>query len=112
MAKLSRREFLRMAAAGLGAMAVQQLAIGCQRLSTPPPSPGQPGETPQAPSARTEAPQPAPPTMSEASQESPVASAAAGYPDLVVARRGEPEEMVRRALAALGGMERFVPQEI
>lgn len=103
MAKLSRREFLRMAAAGLGAVAVQQLAIGCQRLSTPPPTPGQPGETPQAT-------QPAPPTMSEAPQESPAASAAAGYPDLVVARRGEPEEMVRRALAALGGMERFVPQ--
>jgi uncharacterized protein (DUF362 family) len=29
-------------------------------------------------------------------------------PDLVVARNGEPEEMVRRALAALGGMEQFV----
>jgi uncharacterized protein (DUF362 family) len=30
-------------------------------------------------------------------------------PDLVVARSGEPEAMVRRAIAALGGMERFVP---
>jgi uncharacterized protein (DUF362 family) len=30
------------------------------------------------------------------------------YPDLVVARGGKPEEMVRRALAALGGMEQFV----
>ncbi len=29
-------------------------------------------------------------------------------PDLVVARGGEPEAMVRRALAALGGMEQFV----
>jgi uncharacterized protein (DUF362 family) len=29
----------------------------------------------------------------------------------VVARNGEPEEMVRRALAALGGMERFVPKD-
>jgi uncharacterized protein (DUF362 family) len=30
------------------------------------------------------------------------------YPDLVVARGGEPEELVQRALVALGGMERFV----
>ena len=34
-----------------------------------------------------------------------------GSPDLVVARSGEPEAMVRRALAALGGMERFVPRD-
>jgi uncharacterized protein (DUF362 family) len=110
MAKMSRREFLRMAAAGLGALAVQQLASGCQRLSTPPPPPSQPGETPQATPTWTEAPQAAPPTEPEAPQESPIASAAAGYPDLAVARRGEPEELVRRALAALGGMEHFVPQ--
>jgi len=32
----------------------------------------------------------------------------AGLPHLVVARGGEPEELVKRALAALGGMERFV----
>jgi uncharacterized protein (DUF362 family) len=32
-------------------------------------------------------------------------------PDLVVARSGEPEAMVRRAIAALGGMERFVPRD-
>ncbi len=32
----------------------------------------------------------------------------AGVPDLVVARGGEPEELVRRAVAALGGMEKFV----
>ncbi len=30
-------------------------------------------------------------------------------PDLVVARGGEPEDLVRRAIAALGGMEKFVP---
>jgi len=33
----------------------------------------------------------------------------ASYPDLVAVRHGEPEDMVRRAVAALGGMERFVP---
>ncbi len=29
-------------------------------------------------------------------------------PDLVVTRSGEPEELVRRAIAALGGMQKFV----
>ena len=110
MAKMSRREFLRMAAAGLGALAVQQLASGCQRLSTPPPLPSQAGEAPQATPAPTDAPQSAQSSAPEAPQESPTESTATGYPDLAVARRGEPEEMVRRALAALGGMERFVPQ--
>ncbi|MFO8035305.1 MAG: DUF362 domain-containing protein [Anaerolineales bacterium] len=31
-------------------------------------------------------------------------------PDLVVVRNGEPEELVRKALAALGGIERFVKE--
>ncbi len=31
-------------------------------------------------------------------------------PDLVVARGGQPEDMVRKGIAAIGGMERFVPQ--
>jgi len=110
MGKMSRREFLRMAAAGLGALAVQQLASGCQRLSTPPPQTSQEGETSQTTPNRTDAPQATQPSVPEATQESPAESAVAGYPDLAVARRGEPGEMVRRALAALGGMERFVPQ--
>lgn len=110
MARLSRREFLRMAAAGLGVLAVQQLASGCQRLSTPPPQTGVEGETPEATPAPTDAPQVAQPSTPEATRESPTKSAAEGYPDLVVARHGEPDELVRRALAALGGMERFVPK--
>ncbi len=32
-------------------------------------------------------------------------------PDLVVARGGEPEDLVRRAMAALGGMEQFVSKD-
>jgi uncharacterized protein (DUF362 family) len=110
MAKMSRREFLRMAAAGLGALAVQQLASGCQRVSAPPASPSQEGETPQAKPTWTEAPQATQPSVSDATQENPTASAATEYPDLAVARRGEPEVLVRRAMSALGGMERFVPQ--
>jgi uncharacterized protein (DUF362 family) len=32
------------------------------------------------------------------------------HPDLVVARNGDPAQLVKRAMAALGGMERFVQQ--
>lgn len=35
-------------------------------------------------------------------------STSANIPDLVVARSGQPEDLVRRAIAALGGMEQFV----
>jgi uncharacterized protein (DUF362 family) len=38
----------------------------------------------------------------------PTPEPTAAHADLVVARSGEPEQLVRRALAALGGMERFV----
>jgi len=48
------------------------------------------------------------PTATARSTSVPIAAPAAEYPDLVVARGGEPEELVQRALAALGGMEQFV----
>jgi uncharacterized protein (DUF362 family) len=40
---------------------------------------------------------------------SPVLSATPAPPGLVVVRGADPETVVRRAIAALGGMERFVP---
>jgi uncharacterized protein (DUF362 family) len=47
-------------------------------------------------------------TVGEPQAPAPTATPSAGLPDLVVARGGEPEDLVRRALASLGGMERFV----
>ena len=44
------------------------------------------------------------------SETEPTSQPAAENPYLVVARGGEPEELVRRAMAALGGMEKFVPK--
>jgi uncharacterized protein (DUF362 family) len=127
MSKISRREFLRSLAAGMGVIAFEQLlaACGLNPTETPqiPPSfapraqptatrsslleptntanstqdiPRAPGATPsRAPAANAPAPT-LPPTPN---------------PDLVVARGGEPEELARRALAALGGIERFVPKD-
>ena len=63
-------------------------------------------QTSQSPATSTQVPLPTS-TVSEATA-TPSAIASAGYPDLVVARGGEPGELVRQALAAQGGMERFV----
>jgi uncharacterized protein (DUF362 family) len=89
---MDRRAFLRLAAAGLGGLAMQQFLAACG---------GQP--EPQAP--RTTAPTGAP-------ADPPAASPAPhpDAPDLVVARRGEPQALVEAALTALGGIERFVPK--
>ena len=113
---INRRRFLRGAAAGLGAVTLNQFlaACGASETRTPPATnavqPPKPTSVPPtaAPatagstsaSVPTQAPAPAQPTLSPAIS-----------PDLVVARAGEPEAMVRRAIAALGGMERFVPRD-
>jgi uncharacterized protein (DUF362 family) len=100
---LSRRDLLKLAALGLGAMAANAVLAACGSRSsaasllptstltptgTPPPTP-----TP-VPATPTPTPTPAP----------------TAAPDLVVVRNGEPAALVRRAIATLGGMERFVPQ--
>lgn len=103
MPDLSRRDLLKLAALGLGAMAANAVLAACGSRSsaasllptstltptgTPPPTP-----TP-VPATPTPTPTPAP----------------TAAPDLVVVRNGEPAALVRRAIATLGGMERFVPQ--
>jgi uncharacterized protein (DUF362 family) len=105
---INRRRFLRGAAAGLGAVTLNQFLTACSANEAPPASP-------------TSAAQPTalPPTLSQSAilaatsspATSPPAATPTTLPDLVVARSGEPEAMVRRAIAALGGMERFVPRD-
>jgi len=97
MTNITRREFLRRMAAGLGALTGGWLLSACGVRKTlaptasPPPTRIPPSPTPTA-------------SVTSVLTAHPVVE----YPDLVVARGGEPEELVRRALAALGGMERFV----
>ncbi|MEN4042425.1 MAG: DUF362 domain-containing protein [Anaerolineaceae bacterium] len=83
MKPLSRRNFILKAALGAGALGLSQFFSSC----TPKPA--------------TE-PEPSPPAA-----DTPPIDA----PDLVVARGKDPEELVRQALAALGGMERFVAKD-
>ncbi len=115
MNKLTRREFLRSATAGISALVLQQLLAACGQ--EPPEATAGVGAAPTQAKSPTEtmaeqdSTQPAP----QASEQPPLESQATqtpvrSLPDLVVARGGEPEALVRQALAALGGMERFVPK--
>ena len=101
MNNISRREFLKKASFSIGALALGALA-GCSTpdepeqvlpaTSTKQPSQTNAVKTPE----QTQVPQ----------EETPIPG---NTPDLVAVRNGEPEDMVRRAIAALGGMEKFVP---
>jgi uncharacterized protein (DUF362 family) len=108
MSKLSRRDFLRVAAFGVGAVTLNKFLAACNPGSAN--STSQPAST--LPAATREASKDVPATAVEADStqaaSSPGPTSAPGMPDLVVVRGGEPEAMVRRALASLGGMERFV----
>ena len=111
MNELSRRHFLRILAASLGSLGGLYLT-GCLNqdkllsrslsadkipsttlLTDPTSTVTSPTETDQLPSTPEDTPAPYP-TMA--------------YPDLTVARNGDPEVMVRKAVKALGGMKRFV----
>ena len=99
MTQLSRREFIRMLAAGSGALTLQQIlaACGLQPTDVLPPTANQPSSLPTSTAA------------AGAAVESPT-SLPAGTPDVVVARGSDPETIVRRALAVFGGIGKFVPK--
>ena len=129
MNKLTRRQFLKLIATGSGVLVLNPLLSGCSTESLTPTSSPTPGatntlESPAAPPTTTELPasttsptQMGVCTVSENNscetptvQSSPTepAQPAIANPDLVVARQGEPEDLVTRAMAALGGMSKFV----
>ena len=125
MPPLSRRDFLRVASTWASALILGEVLSACSeqtpalpaaedptQLPTTSPAPdratqlptiSQPSATPQVESI-TQTPPPEPTAAQPSWTATPQPS-----PDLVVVRNGEPEELVRRALAALGGMEKFVP---
>ena len=112
---ISRRDFLRLAATGAGALAIT--ACGAEELvetSSVPPT-DQPTaladptatQTPPPPTA-TASDIPATETAPPATQEPTATATDIPTPDLVVVRNGEPEQLVRAAIAAMGGMEKYV----
>jgi len=107
MSPITRRAFLRLLGASLGSAATGRMLAACGLA--PRPEAGLPLATSARatialPTAEPAMPLPPTDTPSEA------APTPAGIPDLAVARGGDdPAVLVERALAALGGMARFVP---
>jgi uncharacterized protein (DUF362 family) len=81
MAKLSRRDFLKAAATGAGALTLGALLDACGQAR----------------------PATIPPVV-------PPDSTSGTMTDIAVTQGGEPEQLVRQAIATLGGMEKFVPK--
>jgi len=118
MSKLTRREFLcRVAGLGLGTLAGSWILGGCgSQPASPTAVPVRPTDIPPtaAPLPTATAAATSLPTSPSATALPPTATAAPtamptlAHPHLAVARGGQPEELVRAAMAALGGMERFV----
>jgi uncharacterized protein (DUF362 family) len=109
---VSRREFIKSLSLVAGAAACSHLLAACGPAASEtgqPVAPASPAKATQKPPASPQPPASSQSTAGTPSAASPVASAAAS-PHLAVARNGDPEEMVRRAVAALGGIQRFVPQ--
>jgi len=110
MRRMTRREFLRCMATGMGALTVGGLLGSCGRqeglVSTepllPPPTLVGPLETEGSPSQSTETAT-ATPELTETASPTPEE-----LPDLVAVRGGQPRDLVRNAIAALGGIGRFV----
>ena len=106
MAQISRRAFLRLLVAGTGALTLEHILAACGVRPTSVLTPAtQPTQLPTETAGEAN-PVTAPPVDTP---ESPTQTPA-GVPDLAVARGGDPETIVRRALAAFGGMGEFVSQ--
>jgi uncharacterized protein (DUF362 family) len=120
MPKLTRREFLRMLASGMTAMALEEFLAACgqreplEETTLAPTHPASTATTKAAtpqPSATPGQNQLAEPTQNDAPPAQASATPTpAGSPDIAVARGGEPEDLIRRAMQAFGGLGTFVPK--
>jgi uncharacterized protein (DUF362 family) len=116
MSIINRRDFLTVLLTGMGAIALEPLLSGChademEATSIPPSTTSiTPSETPGMTQGTSK--QPAAPSTQTISPTATQATSPtiASLPDLVVARGGEPEDLVRRALGAYDGMKTFVPK--
>ncbi len=130
MNPISRRKLIHQAITGLGAISIGPVLAGCAPQATPaaptanpqptavpapatavpavPPT-AQPAATlPPAATATTSAPAPAVTATAPAPTVTVTSAAVITQPDMVVARGSDPEQMVRQAIKAMGGMEKFI----
>ena len=114
MTKLSRRDFLKAAATGAGALTLGAFLDACSQMLSPtspatqPPSAAPVTLTSPSGSATATVSRTAMVSAQPASASAQPTGSPVPIPDLVVTKGGEPEALVRQALAALGGMSRFV----
>lgn len=123
MIKITRRKLIQHAVTGLGALSLGQVLAGCAPQAAPQSPTAAPSAVPTtAPTVTptlavqsTAKPQPAvtssAPTVASSVQVTPTivsspTSAAPAY--MAVARGPDPEELVRQAIKALGGMDKFI----
>lgn len=111
MSEIDRRRFLRLLAVVLGSSA-SSIVLGCQNRDKLAEKEGYSEKLPLPTTASSPIPSEEPGSTPAGSAEelTPTAepTAAPALPELAVARHGEPEVLTRTAVAAIGGMERFV----
>jgi uncharacterized protein (DUF362 family) len=112
MKRLTRRELLLYMGAGFSTVFLNQLLAACGEkpvpTNPPPATQVQPKPIPTSAAAVGQAPEPtSAPVVQPTTAASPTPP---GIPDIAVARGGEPEDLVRRAIKAMGGMEKYVPK--
>ena len=115
MKKISRRQLLKNTAAGIGAITLGQIITSCSPAPTASPTPLPPTTAPTLPSTPTTQPQPtatSAPLATEPLKPTPTITSAPTAtsipPEMVVARGSDPEQLVRKALEAIGGMDKFI----
>jgi uncharacterized protein (DUF362 family) len=115
---MNRRNFLRMAITGAGSLVLAQFLSACQRIAgaTATGSAFQPSPSGRSAVAVTDAlavttaPSETPATAASSDTSVPTSTTAGEPAYLAVARGGDdPEALVRAAIAAIGGIGRFVP---
>ncbi len=112
MKSLTRREFIRAAAAGMGVLALEQALSACAKRENfiPPPevTSVQVQPTVSVPSLTPVGGERPPALDSEVAPAPTAPPAGLSTPDLVVVRGKEPQDLVNTALEALGGMQMFI----
>ncbi len=107
MKRFTRRDFLRLLTLSAGSLTFNQLLTACG-LKSPT---NLPTDIPTAISPTSTVPPTIPAALTSTSPAiATVTGTPPSAPDLVVARGADPEQMVRQALAAYGGMQTFVPK--
>jgi uncharacterized protein (DUF362 family) len=120
--RISRRKFIHQAISGLGAVTISHMIAGCQsqetpifaptEASSPPPTVTLPVVTSTQPGT-TVSPSTTPPPVPTAAGANPTPTIESSAtkstpPEMVVARGSDPAELVRQAMAAMGGIDQYV----